>query len=218
MTVVYRGASVDVNASAPDVTIDPPPGVVDGDYLIAYLITPDSVTLPTYTVPAGWALISQSRFIGRGRVRVLEYEYAGEADFNFSCTSDAQTNKMEGNIIGFANVDIPSSPATASNFDAGPTNSLKARGLTPGVSHRKTVMFVIDADPSLTGPSGWTQVRDSGAFPAGVSIWVKNADEDSSGEETFTQGGSAVFYGSITLGVIAGVEPIIGAWAWVGLI
>ena len=155
-TFISSATAQDV-ASSTTITINIPPGTIDGDLMVAYVSGTSSS--PTWTPPGGWTVISTTGGAWFG------YKSAASEGASYTFTSSS-SDTQSGFILTFRNAsyDVASTYSTAANPSSTPSitvskdNSLEVViAITQGVAA---------TGQTYTGPAGFTQIaadRDSTA-------------------------------------------------------
>jgi hypothetical protein len=152
--ITFKSASSAGNMGATTLVINPPAGVVAGDFLIAGVTVRDN---PVITPPSGWTQVRKDPLLATTITQAIYYKFAGSSEpANYTWTFST-SQKASGGIIAYTGVD-DSIPIDASSGATGSGMSMTAPGVTTTVADAMVVgFFGIARSTGITAPTGMTE-------------------------------------------------------------
>ena len=151
---VFKAASEAGNAGATTLVISKPPGVVEGDFLLAGVTVRDN---PTITAPGGWTLVRKDPVLATAITQAIYYKFAGSSEPPTYTWTFSSSQKASGGILAYTGVD-DTMPIDTSNGATGTGMSMTAPGVVTTVPDAMLVgFFGIARATGISPPSGMAE-------------------------------------------------------------
>jgi hypothetical protein len=173
--------------------VNKPSGVVDGDYLVAFMLSDADAADANLAAPAGWSQSGSTQFVANVSRSKVFVKFASSEPTSYSFTVD---NFSSGVVILAAASGIDTTtpvniaPTWNSSTTAAQTNHI-APSISPTVSG--CLMFCAftsgnGTTASYTPPTGMTEMQDvwSGSFEFGEAAYQALAGSGATGTKTAT--------------------------------
>lgn len=173
-------------------TVNKPSGTVDGDYLVAIMLSDPDAADANLAAPSGWSQSGSSEFVsGVSRSKVFVRPASGEpTSYSFTVDNFSSAVVIMTSVTG-QDVTTPVNVAPTWNSS---TTASQTSHIAPSISPSVAGCFMLCAFTSANGstasytpPTGMTELQDSwSGFEFGEAAYVLLAGSGATGTKTAT--------------------------------